>query len=523
MTRLRRARLLFALASGIFLAFGFEPYNAPFVPWISLAALILATFGARWWVAILGGLLHGLGFYFLSVRWVYAVMRQHGGLEPAAAGGVLTLMVFVLALFPAAFAWAIHSIHQRSTALRACLAAPFLWVALEYARAHLPELGFPWNLLGYSVSGHLVLLQLSTLGGIYLLSFVVAAYNALFAALLFLRTRRAWITWLAVTGVLMPLLVVGHRYVPTEIPKSTAHLVQTNLPEATEYGPDWMGRHAADLGELEALSIAAGQTNPGLVVWPEVPAPFYLRDPDFAARVERIARDSGSYFLLGVVEWRPAAEGKWDGPYNSAALLDPSGRIVFTYDKIHLVPFGEYVPLRRLLSFARQLTAEIGGFKPGHEYAVGRLPGGTFSTLICFEAVFPGQTRRFVANGAELLINLSNDGWYGRTEAPEQHLAMARVRAVENRRWLLRATNNGHTVAVDPYGRIVTQLEVDRRGVLAAPFDFRSDRTLYSWWGNWFAWLCVLAALVLVGAGWSMSRAKPRDARLGAASSAPTG
>jgi apolipoprotein N-acyltransferase len=180
-------------------------------------------------------------------------------------------------------------------------------------------------------------------------------------------------------------------------------------------------------------------------------------------------------------------------------LLNPSGQRVFTYDKIHLVPFGEYVPLRRWLTFAGKLTADLGDFAPGSVYAVGSLPDGRFATYICYEAVFPDAVRRFTAGGAELLINISNDGWFGRSSAPAQHLMMARVRAVENRRWLLRDTNNGFTVSVDPYGRIVAQLAPDIRGELEAPYDFRNDLTVYSRFGDWWAWLCVLASIVLLG------------------------
>ncbi len=155
--------------------------------------------------------------------------------------------------------------------------------------------------------------------------------------------------------------------------------------------------------------------------------------------------------------------------------------------------------MRRWLTFAGKLTADIGDFTPGSVYGVGRLPDGRFGSFICFEATFPDAVRRFTAGGAELLINISNDGWFGRSAAPAQHLMMARVRAVENRRWLLRDTNNGFTVSVDPYGRIVAELPTDIRGQLEAPYDFRSDLTPYVRFGDWFAWLCVLASIVLLG------------------------
>lgn len=183
-------------------------------------------------------------------------------------------------------------------------------------------------------------------------------------------------------------------------------------------------------------------------------------------------------------------------------LLPPDAERAFRYDKMHLVPFGEYVPLRRLLRFAESLTQQVGDFQHGREAAVGELPGGgKFSVLICYEAIFPAEVRRFTANGAELLINLSNDGWFVGSGAPEQHLAMARVRAIENRRWLLRATNTGHTVIVDPYGRITSRLGADIRGVLTGGYAMRSDRTLYVRLGDWLAYLCVVLSGILLWCG----------------------
>jgi apolipoprotein N-acyltransferase len=192
---------------------------------------------------------------------------------------------------------------------------------------------------------------------------------------------------------------------------------------------------------------------------------------------------------------------------NSAVLLDPSGRRIFAYDKIHLVPFGEYVPLRRWLSFAKALTAEIGDFQPGSTHNVGKLPGGKFGVFICYEGVFGAEVRRFAVKGAELFINTSNDGWFGQTGAPAQHFMMARVRAVEDRRWLLRATNTGYTAAVDPYGRVVAEFSADTLGLLDAPYDFRSNLTFYTRYGDWLAWL----SLIVVAAGLLLEKIVPRE------------
>jgi apolipoprotein N-acyltransferase len=234
-----------------------------------------------------------------------------------------------------------------------------------------------------------------------------------------------------------------------------------------------------------------------MVVWPEVPAPFSLQDGNFLARATHIARGAGGGFLVGVVDWKPLPGGGI-GANNSAALLDSSGALAFLYDKIHLVPFSEYVPWRSHLTFVSGLTGLIGDFQHGTQYKVGHIPDGPFSVFICYEAIFPNEIRRFTLAGAALLVNISDDGWFGGSGAPQQHLAMARVRAVENRRWLLRDTNDGITVSVDPYGRIVARLPEKVRGELDAPYGFRTDLTLYARWGDWLAWLCAIAALVLL-------------------------
>jgi apolipoprotein N-acyltransferase len=309
------------------------------------------------------------------------------------------------------------------------------------------------------------------------------------------KTGLKW--WVGTTVALLLIALVGPRLVPEAKADHVAHLVQTNFPVSNGYPSNWMQAHAAEMDQLEAISIGAAQKNPGIVVWPEVPAPFSLQDGNFQARALRIARGAGSGFLVGVIDWKPLAGGGI-GANNSAALLGPNGALDFIYDKIHLVPFSEYVPWRNFFFFARDLTGLIGDFQHGTQYKVGKISGGPFSVYICYEAIFPNEVRRFTLAGAQLFVNVSDDGWFGGSGAPGQHLAMARVRAVENRRWLLRDTNDGITVSVDPYGRIVARLPANIRGELDAPYAFRADLTPYARWGDWLPWLCVLAALVLV-------------------------
>ena len=489
-------RSLLALASGAALALSLPNYNWSLLAWISVGLLVLASFRARPGVAPLYGFLHAIVFYPMSLPWMAEVVRQYGNVPPLIAAGLLLLVSVAGGVIVAVFTWGVAFASQRNALITWAL-APDLWVALEYGRAHLPIFAFPWNFLGYAASGHLALVQLTAVTGIYGLSYIVAAYGSLVAYAIVSGRQRAWKIVMASAAALIFISFAGRYLVPGENPRYVAHLVQTNFAQSYEYQADWMTQHAGDLDELEQLSIDAARKNPGVIIWPEAPAPFTLEDKNFAAIAHKIAQESGSDFLVGAEDWKHDAAGKWLAT-NSAILLNPSGERVYSYDKIHLVPFGEYVPLRKYLTFTGKLTADLGDFTPGTDYAVGRLPGGPFSTFICFEAVFPDAVRRFTANGAELLINISNDGWFGRSSAPAQHLMMARVRAVENRRWLLRDTNNGYTVSVDPYGRIVAELPADMRAQLDAPYDFRDDTTLYARFGDWFAWLCVIASVALL-------------------------
>lgn len=486
-------RALLAIASGAALALSFPNYNLWPLAWIALAMLILASQGARLPAAPVYGFLHGLAFYPIAVPWIAVVMRQYGNVGPWTSAGILGLMAIAGGIICAVFSFGVALASKRSAAW-ACLLAPFLWVTLEFARAHLPIIAFPWNLTGYAASANLPLAQLTTLTGIYGLSFLIAGWASLLAFAILSGRHRAWQSLLMFTGVIVLVAIGGRVFIPRDAPpRRIAHLVQTDFAQSESYPASWMAEHASDMNQLDEISVDAARRNPGLIVWPEVPAPFTLQDPAFAARAQRIARDAGGDFLVGVVDWKGGTVGIGDAS-NTAVLLGPSGERLFTYDKMHLVPFGEYVPLRNWLGFAGRLTADIGDFTPGATYAIGQIPGGRFGVFICYEAVFPDEVRRFTRRGAQLLINISNDGWFGRSAAPPQHLMMARIRAVENRRWLLRDTNNGYTVDVDPYGRIVARLAPDVRGELDAPYNFRSGETLYVRFGDWFAWLCLIAA-----------------------------
>lgn len=512
-------RLLLAAASGTALALSFPNYNLSLLAWVAVGLLMLACFGARARAGLLYGFVHGVVFYPLSVPWIDTVMHQYGNVDPWTSAGILALLSVAFAVFPGVFGLAIALVSTKVSLGKnwafACLLAPFVWVALEFARTYLILGGFPWNLAGYAASGSLGFVQMAALTGIYGLSFVVAAWSSLVVYAILSGRQRVWKATLIFTGALILWGAGGRYFVPAATPHHTARLVQTDFPQSEQYPANWMQLHAAELEQLERISVGAApdaDERSGLIVWPEVPAPFSMQDPAFAQLAQKIAREAGSDFLVGIVDWKRNTKGGWLAS-NSAILLNPLGLRNFTYDKIHLVPFGEFVPYRRWLGFAGRLTADIADFTPGKAFSVGQLPDGSFGVFICYEAIFPAEVREFTRDGAQLLINISNDGWFGRSAAPAQHLMMARVRAVENRRWLLRDTNNGFTASVDPYGRIVAELPPDVRSELDAPYDFRSGLTPYAHFGDWFAWLCVLASLALLIAALAQRSPQPKISR----------
>jgi apolipoprotein N-acyltransferase len=502
-------RLIAGAVSGAALSLSYTGLYLSIYSWVCIGILLLSLFGARPSVAFGCGFFHGLLFVLTSVPWIATVLAVHGGLSVAGGWAVLLLIAAAWGILTGVFAWSVHRLSRQSVEL-ACIGAPFLWVTFEFARAHLPEISFPWNLLGYPAAANLGLVQLTSITGIYGLSFLVGGFNGLLAwtsvsSKLTIRARIIYAA--AATAILLSVALAGPRLVSQPQAHHFARAVQPSFPEMESYPADWFQAHAADLDEIVRISLAPSAEKPDLLVWPEAPAPFSFQDPQFAKLASTLAIRFGHPFLAGAIEWKAPVDpsvAPTQGnllPYNSALLFDGQGQRIFVYDKVHLVPFGEYEPFPLIHHVVSSVSSEVGGFHKGNKYLVGKLPrGNAFGVFICYEAIYPGEVRRFAAGGAQLLVNISNDGWFGRSAAAEQHLRMARVRAVENRRWLVRVTNNGFTASVDPYGRFFEPLPPDVRAAADLPYDFRTDETIYTRFGDWFAWLCVLVSVILLGA-----------------------
>jgi apolipoprotein N-acyltransferase len=485
------------------------------VAWVALAPLLVALGGASLTRALTLGFVTGVVYFTGTLYWITRVMAVYGDLQPFVAVLVNGLLIAYLALFPALFAVVTCRLVLSYGPL-ALLAAPLVWVTTELGRTYLLT-GFPWVLLGYSQVSVLPIAQVASLFGVYGLSALVASVSAAVAYGLgpakagpteklaasgsvtsgFSRTLSrtfplAVVLILVIAFAAWGSLRVARGDLAAGTPVRVA-LVQGNVGQDEKWDP----RRATDIFDnylrMTRQAIAQGAD---LVVWPESSTPFTFEMEHAAAdSIRRIARDARVPILLGSDQIERGAPTRY---YNSAYLVRADGSTGAVYRKMHLVPFGEYVPLKRLLFFAKPLVEAVSDFSAGDSAVLMTVDGHSISTSICYEIVYPDLVRRFVAAGSELLTTITNDAWFGDTSAPHQHFAQAAMRAIENGRYLVRAANTGISGGVDPYGRVLVQSRLFEPAVVTATVTYRTEKTLYTRIGDLFAYVSALATLVLL-------------------------
>lgn len=430
-------------------------------------------------------------------------MHLYGDLSAPAAVGVLILFALYLGLYLGLLGALFALIRGRWGETVALIAFPLVWVAVELARSRVT--GFPWDLLGYTQIDNFTLDRIVPWTGVFGVSLVVAIVNMLWA-LATTKWRSRWRgAMLACAAVLSFAMISIEFKGPSPQPDrtgDTAVLVQENLSVGAGMQRGLETKDAM-LASFAALSkhpdFGTGGTGgaPQLIVWPESPAELIDSDPGYREFMERLARSSSAPVLADDLSFGPRNQDGSYSLYNSASFFRPDGSYGGRYDKIHLVPFGEYVPYKPLFFFTGHLLDGL-PFIPGTQRILFDDSGKKIGAFICYESIFGDEIRQFVGEGAQVLVNLSDDGWYGDSSAPWEHLDMVRMRAVENRRWVLRATNTGVTASIDPYGRVVDRMPRHVRGALVARFNFLSGETFYTRHGDWIAWLCALATVALL-------------------------
>jgi len=467
------------VVSGVLLWLSFPAPGLYFLPWIALIpylAFLLSKPTFKY--AVAANYLMGSVFFGGILYWIKDVLNLHGGLTGWAAAGVFALLLLLLSSFLSPFTLGVWILAARSKAL-ALAGAPGLWVLCELLREYFPFGGFPWGALGYSQFDYLWIVQIVDLGGIHLLSYLILMANC---AILWCMRLCSWRYPAAFLGVWALANLYGvyrlHIWEPESQEPLDASMVQGSI--GLFESRDYYSRVYFE--ELARSYKTAAVENPDLIVFAETPNPFIFgKDYYFTSFWKKLVRDYEVPLMLNGTGVHEGSEGY----YNTLFLIGRGGELSFRYDKVRLVPFGEYLPFGGLIGFAEALVQEVSHYSPGSpEGAVGTLKGWKFAPLICFEAVFPSLSRSAVRQGAEFLVNITNDSWFGRSSAATQHLQMACFRAVETRKPMLRCANSGITAIVDEKGRITQNLGLHKKGTVRGQIRPNRVRTVYGLLGE---------------------------------------
>jgi len=523
-TPIQRSQWLLALASGLLLVLAFPKLDQGWMAWFALVPLVLAIRHADPRAGFILGWVTGSVHYLGLMYWTAYTMNAYGNVPLVQSVLVLLLFVAVLAVYTALFPLIVCRLCRKPWQL--ALLAPAVWVLLEWLRTWLFT-GFPWELLGYSQYDHLWLIQMADLFGVPGISALIVFTNVALALAILGWAEKRWQGHLVsrklplrtgiIAGVLL-LAATGYGILRLHaIDKQAAAgdrariaVVQGNIDQAIKWDATFQVMTAV---KYRTLSLQAAEQGADLIVWPETATPFYMfHDKLLTDMVLQGVTDSQKDFIIG----SPAARTDGDAfiNYNRAYLLSSDGKIAGQYDKVHLVPFGEYVPFKRWLPFVDKLVAQVGDFKAGRRGDTLVWKERPLGMLICYEIIFPDLARASVRNGAQLLINITNDAWFGRTSAAYQHFSMAVLRSVENRRFLVRAANTGISGFIDPGGRVLATSELYEDDTLTAGISMMTTRTLYSRWGDWpLVGACFLLTALIAGAQWRLrSEDGPRQA-----------
>jgi apolipoprotein N-acyltransferase len=497
----RLHELTLAAASGVLLVLSFPKFGHPAFGWIALAPLLLALMGrVSLMRAFTLGLTTGAIYFAGTLYWMTFVMAQYGDLSTPVAAIINAAFVAYVALYPAIFALVVRRLAS-SYGYAALAAAPFVWTATELGRAYLFS-GFPWALLGYSQATTLPIVQLASIVGIFGVSALVASASAALAGIVVAKAYRS--AALVLAGTLLIAVWGNARVRAGELTREgqpiRVGLVQGNVDQGQKWS---IASSAAILQSYLSMTRQAINQGAQLVIWPESSTPFrFEEDLAGAAQLRALARATGVPILFGSdqIDWQVRGTSRVPGrAFNSAFLVRADGSTGGVYRKMHLVPWGEYVPLKDLLFFVGPLVEAIGtGFAAGTEATLLPVGGRPVSVAICYEIIFPDLVRRFVLEGSELLTTITNDAWFGKTSAPYQHFEQASVRAIEEGRYLVRSANTGVSGIVDPYGRVVQRSQIFQPAVVIGEARLLTGTTIYTRIGDAFAYASAIVTIALL-------------------------
>ncbi len=506
--RIQRHHIFGAVLSGLLLTGAFPKFNLFLLAWIALVPLLISIRNLSAWDSFRVGLLAGIIHFATLLYWIASTIRAYGGVPWYLSIIILLLFSVYLAAYIGIFSALLRKVCRSPVGLFITL--PILWVSLEYVRAGMFT-GFPWELLGYTQYRALQIIQISDIFGVYGVSFLIALGNGCFFVAWLHLTKTTWhqktVSSRQATAMTIALIMVlgaVYFYGKTRIQfvhqqianaaSSQVSVIQGNILQDVKWDPAFI---EGTVDKYVSLSRSAGITKPNLIVWPETATPFYfLEERPFTKKVIQCVKSLRTDFLIG----SPSFERRSSKVVyrNSAYLINSRGKLVDRYDKAHLVPFGEYVPLKKWLPFIGKLVTAVGDFESGQVGKTLSWRKHQLGVQICYEMIFPKFSRQIVNNGADLLLNITNDAWYGRSSAPYQLFSMSVFRAVENRRSVVRSANTGISGFIEPTGFIRSRTSLFQDKVISQPVPLLKMRTTYGRWGDWFAGICCICILCLV-------------------------
>jgi apolipoprotein N-acyltransferase len=494
-----------AIISGTLIVLAFPVFDMYLLAWVAFVPLLLSLGKKTPGEAFQYGFVFGVVYFFGTLYWIYHSINFYGGISFAGSIAIVLLLCCYLSIYPAVFAYFFSSFIKK-TKLPALLIGPVLWVVLEFIRSYLFT-GFPWSSIGYSQYKFLSIIQISDITGIYGISFLIMAFNSAIVDLFLLKSRISqrplfplFYTLIGFTIfiiVLVSSLVYGFWRLGQERPGHMikASVVQGSIEQDKKWEPAFQ-KYVIDT--YTGLSMEAAKGSPDLIVWPETAVPFFFGDDkENTENILKFEKTLNTHMLFGSVMAKKTSTDQISLT-NSVLLLDKQGKITYQYDKIHMVPFGEYVPLRSLLFFIDKLVTGIGDYVPGNQYIKAETEFGSFATLVCYEIIFPGLVRKFYAKNGDFIVTITNDAWFGKTAGPYQHFSMAVFRAIENRKPVIRSANTGISGFIDSNGKILSKTDLFQR--LALSEKIKTDNTLsfYSRYGDLFSYFCIVIFVVLL-------------------------
>lgn len=502
----KKTDLISALASGGLLVLAFPRFDFYPFAWIALVPLLIALQGKNSRTALYLGLLTGFVYFAGTIYWMYHSMYYYGGVPLIISVLILVCLSLYLALYPAVFSMLFNYLSAKPS-VPAVLTVPVLWVSLEYIRTYALT-GFPWSILGYSQYKFLPLVQVADITGVYGVSFLVAAINGAVYDITSCRFRRSnnetcsFRRPVTVSIILFILIIIasltygmGKLNQPFKPGNVKVSVIQGNIRQDIKWDSSFQ-RQVIDT--YKRLSTRAMSLRPHIIIWPESAVPFVFGyDKSLTEEISGFSKEIKSHLLFGGVIVRNSEKEK-SSLSNSAILLSPEGKVISVYDKIHLVPYGEYVPLREFFPFIDKMVTAIGDFVDGEEHTVMVTPFAKIGNLICYEIIFPGLVRKFVDEGADLLVTITNDAWFGRTAAPYQHFSMAVFRAIENRVPVARAANTGVSGFIDTRGRIMSKSDIFVEAAMTQEITTGKDKSIYTRYGDVFAWGCIAVSVFML-------------------------